>query len=305
MPTASSVPEGETAQGAAVVAAPGGDAESTTTMDALADQTWFVPSALDAVTDLPPVPEEQGCQVDQVSADPIRCEYGDPNGDITIAVVGDSKILQWQTVLSDIADEHGWRIVSYTKSACAFSSGMQLAKGEPYTSCADWNTNVAALVLDEQPDLVLTTNRVNKALEDATDVDSRSEESMVDAIAERWAELSEADIPVVSILDNPSPGISVYECVAENMDDLSACAFDRQTGVAASSAPGHQEAAERVPGTQLIDIRGSICPDTQCAPVIGNVLVYRQSSHITDTYAMTLKPVLEAELVPVVQKMAQ
>ncbi|MGB3762010.1 MAG: hypothetical protein WA966_02230, partial [Ornithinimicrobium sp.] len=72
-----------------------------------------------------------------------------------------------------------------------------------------------------------------------------------------------------------------------------------------SSAPGHQEAASRVPGTELIDIRDSICPETECVPVIGNVLVYRQTSHITDTYARSLKPVLEAELVPAVEKLAR
>lgn len=318
--SASSVPEQRTAEGAEGLtqasSRDGGAGERTDPSDgaragapgsvaSLKNVTWFVPSALEAVDDIPPVPEEEGCQVDQVSSEPIRCAYGDPEGDITIVVVGDSKILQWQTVLSDIADEQGWRVISYTKSACAFSSGMQLAKGEPYTSCADWNTKVDEIVRDLDPDLVLTTNRVNKALEDPNDKESRTSQAMVDAVAQRWEELSAAGIPVVAILDNPSPGITVYECVAEHMDDLAACTFDRETGIEASSAPGHQKAAARVPGTRLIDIRDSICPESACVPVIGNVLVYRQSSHITDTYAKSLKPVLEAELVPAVKDLAK
>jgi hypothetical protein len=159
-------------------------------------------------------------------------------------------------------------------------------------------------VLDLDPDVVVTTNRVNEALADPDDKDSRTSEAMVEGIVESWQRLREADIPVVSILDNPSPGISVYECVAENIDDLAECTFDRTTGIESSSAPGHQEAAERVPGTRTIDVRDSICPQPTCVPVIGNVLVYRQTSHITNTYALTLEPVLAEKLVPVVQELA-
>ncbi len=314
VPFASSTADGDgrAGSGAAVIGSAVEDEESPSTdpaapgtVESLKDVTWFVPSALDAVDDIPPVPEEEGCQVDQVSSEPIRCEYGDPDGDVNIVVVGDSKVLQWQTVLAEIADEEGWQVISYTKSACAFSSGIQLAKGKPYTSCAEWNAEVLDLVLDLEPDVVLTTNRVNEALEDPEDKQSRTSEAMVDAIAQTWEQLSAADIPVLTILDNPSPGITVYECVAENMDDLAACTFDRETGIESSSAPGHQEAATRVPGTRTIDIRHAICPESECVPVIGNVLVYRQTSHITDTYAKTLKPVLAAELVPAVQELAR
>ena len=40
----------------------------------------------------------------------------------------------------------------------------------------------------------------------------------------------------------------------------------------------------------FIDLVDCICPDDECAPVIGNVLVYRQGSHITKTYIETLAP---------------
>ncbi|CAN5376179.1 SGNH hydrolase domain-containing protein [soil metagenome] len=323
----SAAPSGDqqASQGAAAIASPdsqdggdgGGDdagsgddasgagAAEPGSVASLANVEWFTPTAIDAVADIPPRPEEEGCQVDQVSAEPILCEYGDPDGDVTIAVVGDSKILQWQTVLEDIADEQGWQMISYTKSACAFSSGMQLAKGKPYTSCAQWNEQVLDLVLEMDPDLVLTTNRVNQALEDPDDTGSRTNEAMVEAIVDTWEQLAAADIPVLSILDNPSPGITVYECVADNMDDLSACTFDRETGIESSSAPGHQEAAQRVPGTRTIDIRDAICPQETCVPVIGNVLVYRQTSHITNTYARSLQAVLADKLVPAVEELAR
>ena len=289
-PGAAALTQGETDSGAR----PG-------TVASLEEVEGFSPPVTEAVEDLPPEPEEEGCQVDQVSPEPIECEYGDPDGDTEIVVVGDSKILQWQTVLDEIAQDEGWKVTSYTKSACAFSSGMQMAKGEPYTSCAEWNDEVMDLAIEQDPDLVLTESRINEALEDRSDPDSLSTDAMTKGVTEAWDELADHDIPVVGILDNPIPDQSIYECVGDNMDDLAECAFDREEGIESSSAPAFQAAAKEVSGTRLVDIRDVICPEAECVPVIGDVLVYRQTSHITDTYAKTAKPALEEELVPAIE----
>lgn len=47
-----------------------------------------------------------------------------------------------------------------------------------------------------------------------------------------------------------------------------------------------------------------ICPDDECVPVIGHVLVYRQTSHLTDTYVRTLTDDLAEQLVPAVKDLA-
>src|SRR5699024_12085177 len=106
-----------------------------------------------------------------------------------------------------------------------------------------------------------------------------------------------------AILDTPSPGgLSVYECVAEHTDDLQACTFEREEGIEDSQAPQQRAAAEQVPGVQTIDMPDQICPEETCVPVIGNVLVYRQTTHITDTYVRTLTPDLADQLVPTIDK---
>ncbi len=291
------------AEGAAVLQNSAGQSPRPGTVASLKSVDGFTPAVTEAVEDIPQKPEEQGCQQDQVRSTPIRCEYGDPKGDTTIVVVGDSKILQWQTVLEQIAEDEGWHMISYTKSACAFSPGMQMAKGKPYTSCQEHNEKVMDKILEIKPDLVLTESRINKVLEDEDDTESLSTDAMADALTEYWRKLHESDIPVLGILDNPSPGMSVYECVGEHMDELSECTFDKKKGIEDSSAPQFLTAAERVPGTRTIDVRDTICPAEECVPVIGGVLVYRQSSHITNTYAKTAAPVLRKKLVPAVEDM--
>ncbi len=45
-----------------------------------------------------------------------------------------------------------------------------------------------------------------------------------------------------------------------------------------------------------VDLTDYICGPRACPPVVGNVLVYRDDAHMTNTYAATLGPYLEAEL---------
>src|SRR5690606_38173390 len=148
----------------------------------------------------------------------------------------------------------------FTMSACAFSSGMQARSGAPYTNCADWNKQVLDEVLDHKPDLLLNSQRSNAALTDTDDPDSGDREAMIDAVAERWQQLDDAGIPVATIVDNPTPDLTVYECVADNPDDLGKCTFDREEGSETSAAPVQRAAAERVDNVTLIDLNAFICP---------------------------------------------
>src|SRR5690606_9919936 len=117
-------------------------------------------------------------------------------------------------------------------------------------------------------------------------------------LAERWRELQSLGTQVVVLLDNPTPGDAapVYDCVATNRDDLGACTFNRAEGIASSGAPTLQAAAAEVEGVVVLDLTDHICPQERCFPVIGNVLVYRQGSHLTNTYAMSLVPQLVKQL---------
>ena len=271
------------------------------TVASLSEVGSYTPSVIDAEGDVPPYPRE--CQVDQESPTPVLCDWGDPQGTLTVAVVGDSKIMQYYSPLDEIAKREHWKIVSMTKSACGFHDGMQVAKGEPYTSCAQWNTAVLAELLEMKPDLVLTAERINEALADPQDLSSLSTAAMVDAMARQWTAVTDAGIPMVVIADNASPGpvAPVYECVADNDGDLSACTFDRRQGERDSGAAAQLPAAKEVSGVRVVDIRDDICPTETCVPVIGGVFVYRQTSHITDTYARTLVGPLSRALVPEVE----
>jgi hypothetical protein len=154
-------------------------------------------------------------------------------------------------------------------------------------------------ILELKPDLVVESHRFGEALPPGrTDAADSTQAAMVTGLASYWRTIADAGIPMVTLLDNPSPpNAPVYECVAEAPDDLSSCSFELSGAVAASGAPAQRMAAAEVPGVGVLDMTSTICPDgDRCAAVIGNVLVYRQGTHLTKTYIDTARRQLAAAL---------
>ena len=70
---------------------------------------------------------------------PVACTFGDPQGATTVALVGDSKAMQWLPALEEAAATRGWRVVTYGKSSCAFSDAPAAQAGAAYPQCDAWN----------------------------------------------------------------------------------------------------------------------------------------------------------------------
>lgn len=250
-----------------------------------------VPDPLYATDDVP-VLYDDGCQVEHAVSEVVVCTYGVEEPETTIALVGDSKAAQWLPALQSVAEEKDWGIITMTKSACGFHSGVVTTDGRNYQECAEWNEAVLEELETRAPDVVLTSQLRDTA---ALDADSEpSQEGMVEALQRSWERAADLGIPVIALTDTPQPGFEVYECVSENVEELSACTFDWAPTDTMSNAV-LATAAEAV-DVPIIDLNPLVCPQTPCWPVIGDVLVYRQGSHITATYAETTGPHLARAL---------
>lgn len=238
-----------------------------------------------------------GCQVRDGDAVPKPCEWGDLSSDRTVVIVGDSKMAQWQPPIARIARREGFKVVQLTKSACPFTDAS-LDRGNR-DDCRAWGRAALDDILALKPDLVIASHRQNTALPPGrTARQDETADAMVDGLVSYWTTITRAGIPVLALLDNPAPSDQpVYECVAQHPKDLTQCAFDRDAGIAASGAPTARAAAARVPGVMTADLTDTVCPDgDRCAAVIGNVLVYRQTVHLTATFVDSAEPQLDAAL---------
>ncbi len=225
------------------------------------------------------------CQADLVGSDLVPCALGDPDGARSIVVIGDSHAAQWGAALDIIGREQGWRITVLAKSSCAPVLGYTLPKSGPggYDSCTVFNENTQAAVAEQQPDLVLLSwARYTGEVDPGRFVAGL--ETAIDGFA--------ADAGGVGIIrDTPRPGFNMADCLVGNAGRFTECAFPRSEGVGRIGT-GMAEVLATRPEVEDIDLTARICPRETCAPVVGGVVVYRDTNHLTDTFVRSLAPFL-------------
>ena len=266
---------------------------------AVDDWGWLTPDPERAGEDRPSADVDR-CQVDERTSQPVRCEFGVGDGPVTVALVGDSKAMQWLPALERAAPGEGWRIVTYGKSSCPFAAGRTQLTQEHYTSCDRWNEAVSRALAADPPDLVVTSTQAAAALRG----DQVSQSALVDYLARRWKGLQRAGVPVAVIGDNPGSPSDLESCMARHPHELTRCAFDRGEALARTGLDAQRAAALRAPGVEVIDLTPWICPVQRCPVAIGHVVIHRAGDHITATYAKTLAPQIARQLDAVLARSA-
>ncbi|MCI0689542.1 MAG: acyltransferase [Sporichthyaceae bacterium] len=258
----------------------------------------ITPDPLFAREDVPSI-HRDNCQQNEAASEALVCIRGAEQGATTVAVVGDSKVVQWLPALEELAGRNDWKLVIYAKSGCAFADAITTApsRAEPYHSCVSWNQNVLSALFADKPDYLITSQGKAQALVNGEPAGpTAARKALADGLRARWMQLVDAGIGVVVIRDTPWPRMQVDLCVSEHLDNLTACTYEREKGMTGGGGPTQLAALEGSRGVNFIDLNDAICPAERCPPVIGNVLVYRQGSHITATFARSLAPRLEAAL---------
>jgi len=258
------------------------------------------PSLLEANRDTSPL-YGTGCHQYLEERAAQGCVFGDPDGDITVAIWGDSHAAQWFSAIDLIAEQRGWRLVSITQGGCPVIDVLTWNRSGDavFDHCAPWRDNVLDRFAEEEVDVVLLGQHYG-----LLDADSRGAVS-----ASVWAEqlpalldrVSETMTPIV-LIDSPDPPEDVPTCLSEHPEEIEVCE---------PGAPGNTEAAvaatireitaERGVGT--IDPRPWLCVDDRCPVVVGDILVYRDSHHLSDTFVRWFTPVLDRAIGPYIDSL--
>jgi peptidoglycan/LPS O-acetylase OafA/YrhL len=235
--------------------------------------------------------EDDGCLLGQPQITPPDCVYGDPNGATTVAVVGDSHAAHWFPALEPLAKANGWRLVPYIKLSCRFLD-MSLYSywyGRDYTECDRWREIVVDRLNALKPDLVFVSFIGDRESSNAADPDPIHQGQAEARLLERVPGAK------VIVVDTPRSKFNVPYCLSAHRDDIRAC--ETRRGKAFGVNPGIVErtAAEAV-GATLIDVNPVVCAGDPCPVVINGLIVYRDSHHMTATFARSLAPLIEPVL---------
>lgn len=227
----------------------------------------------------------RGCHLGLEASEPEECSFGAKEGKPVMFVVGDSHAGQWMPAYAMLAEEKGWHVRSFTKAACAFSDTEVLggrARDVPYEACTEWNKNIVEIIERERPDIVLVSQSAAYRVAD-TESPSLAFERLVNGYVSRWEWIEKSgDTKVLVLADTPRLGIDVPECLSRDTRGRADCSRSSRD-VLDRKDPTVAAATER--RFPVITMNDRICPGETCPPVIGDVLVWRDSHHVSATFA--------------------
>ena len=253
----------------------------------------LTPSLEAAARDLPKIYHD-GCHASSTAVRATgTCAFGDVQSQQTVVLFGDSHAAQWFPALERLAVERHWRLVSLTKSGCtaADSTVWIDALQRAYTECDAWRRSAISRIVALKPSLVVVASTFVYRLTDPS-------ATWQAAWAKTFTELSAAGAPIAALSDTPTMNVQVPVCLSQHPTRASDC----NRPVAASLNEPQRRvllslgSADRV---TVVDPIPWLC-STVCPAVLGNLLVYRDSTHLTTPMSAALAPLL-AERLPVVR----
>jgi peptidoglycan/LPS O-acetylase OafA/YrhL len=248
----------------------------------------LTPTPDKAAHDLPPA-DATNCHADFATISQGACVYGDPRGTHTAVIVGDSHADMWLPAFDQAGRSEHWKIVDWTKSSCpaaqitVFNSSLN----RTYTECDTWRAQVLKRIASLRPQLIFMSGSENVVNGDV------SPQKWSDATVATLKTLRATTTAKISFLqDVPVPAYSMPECVAAHLSSVTDCTFS--TKKAYSFPSRHRELAKDVAAAKftVVDPQSWICTTSACPAVVGNLLVYRDDTHLTATFARWLAPMV-------------
>ena len=264
------------------------------------------PSPHDEAKIMLPPNQEAGCftdfddmEIHLQDKDGKPCVYGEKDAKDSLYIMGGSHAEMYLPALDRIGKQRHFKVIVLVKMGCAFYQDVKVGD-VPYPECVEFTDKVLDYVVKNPPTLgVFTTSTRPPTITGA------GMETIPDGYVKAMRKLADAKIPMFLIRDIPwgtmpdgffkDMRVCVSEAVSKGDDPNGACGQKASDSLLPSDPSKSRYAG--IPGITLLDINmGFINKDGWVMPVVGNVLVYRDAHHITNTFAETLTPMIDAQM---------
>lgn len=233
-----------------------------------------------------------GCLAFEGATVPRTCVYGDPKGTFTVALVGDSHAAQWFPALERIAEARHWRVLTFVKVACPFLDLRisNVALKREYTECEAYREATIAALGALKADLTLISSS-RFAIHPVFSRDAST--ARQGAALARFIDRLPGEVAV--IVDTPDPGRDVPACLSSHVRDVRDCAVSHDTAYAGRLG-AIEEVATIATGAGLIDLTSRVCRADPCPVAVDGMIVFRDTRHMTATFARSLAPDLDRSI---------
>jgi peptidoglycan/LPS O-acetylase OafA/YrhL len=254
----------------------------------------MVPEPVAASRDLPDAYDD-GCWIYAPFASLHTCTYG--SGKVRIALVGNSHAGQWLPTLQVLAKRRGWTITTFLASQCnATDATLEFFSTTKDDGCLAFGRWVLDQTGGRAFDLVVTSERQSVRTKGDDWVETRTTAlAGYTSYLRKW---SSAGANVLVLRDTPFPGLtlaSVPDCLAQHRTNHAACSGTPQSWRSYDQLYTAATTLD-LPGISAIDTKRYLCTATECPAVIGTLIAYLDDSHMTATYARSIAPFIEADI---------
>jgi peptidoglycan/LPS O-acetylase OafA/YrhL len=227
-----------------------------------------------------------GCHVrDFASSKLDSCVFGTLGSRNSIWLIGDSHAAQWFPAMQAIAIKRHAALTAVTKSACPPVLNAipdPVNPGKNYDACLRYNRKVLERANVEKPDLIVISGKSDLVAK----AGSRGLQSYLQALP--------TESRIVYLEDTPNPTSDVPQCVTTPLRALAKCDLALDSQWAATTRAISEQVSQAQ--ASYLPVHSWLCYRNVCPAVAGNVLVYRDDSHISTTAAYWLSGLLGREL---------
>jgi hypothetical protein len=256
------------------------------------------PALLDLHSDVPDVGK---CEYFSINENRPLCPRGDPSGDKSLVLIGDSHARQWIPALDILSKRYGYTAYYLVREGCpAADVTPWLINGTgPSVSCQSFQDWAAEQVATIHPQIVVMASQANPsgfADADGNRVDDQA--GMADLFETGMKRQIDRIAPhagrVVVIGDPPALEFNPGSCLSERDASLRNCLSDGEPSSLVFTDSLRRAAAAR--HAQFVETSEWFCVDLECPSVIGTYIARRDPTHVSVSYAKYLADEVEGQL---------
>lgn len=212
------------------------------------------------------------------------CRLGDPSSAKTIVIIGDSHAQMWMPTLLTMATSDGWTVIPLVKSGCnPVSWTGQGFRGTPrdiVRYCHAWYAWAVSQAKGLHPDVTLIAGCCPAPFPYR---DSTNETRAFTSLARTMKRFSTS---VVLVADDDGITKQPVDCLLAPRATMRTCTTRPAANIFAFN--DNLARLARVQKFGFLKTRGWFCYQFQCPMVVAGTIVYRDTGHITKTYALKL-----------------
>lgn len=250
--------------------------------DARVPEAPIRPNFANALKDNPEI-YARGCHLPRSETEPRLCRFNE-GAPSKIFLIGDSHAASWQSTLKVLAFQYNFELVVTTKSACSPTVASSTSRSKVDTRCGMFSDRLLDILSREVPDLVILTQSERYSY------DNSELPEILQGHKALLGELTELVPKVVVLRDVLFWPENPVDCAQRDRR----CSVSEKRALT-SPMPLFSTALE-VEDVLAVDMTESFCRDGICPAVIGNILIWRDEHHFTQTYGRTIAPLLAKKL---------